>query len=47
VLATAGDDPQLLVCDLNLEGLRAIRDTLPVLRNRSEFLHTGKAESPR
>jgi predicted amidohydrolase len=47
VLATAGDDPQLLVCDINLEGLRAIRDTLPVLRNRSEFLHTGKAESPR
>jgi predicted amidohydrolase len=47
VLATAGDDPQLLVCDINLEGLRAIRDTLPVLRNRSEFLQTGKAESPR
>ena len=47
VLAAAGDDPQLLVCDLAVERIRAIRDTLPVLRNRSEFAHTDTAESSR
>jgi predicted amidohydrolase len=47
VLASAGPDPQLLVCDIDIDSIEAVRDTLPVLRNRSEFTQPGKAESPR
>ena len=47
VLASAGPDPQLVVCDVDIDSITSIRDTLPVLRNRSEFTQTGKAESPR
>jgi predicted amidohydrolase len=46
-LASAGPDPQLLVCDIDIDSIEAVRDTLPVLRNRSEFTQPGKAESPR
>jgi deaminated glutathione amidase len=45
VLAAAGADPQLLVADLDLEAVEKARDTIAVLRNRSEFTHVGKAES--
>jgi len=34
VLASAGPDPQLVVCDLDLDSLPGIRDTVGVLRNR-------------
>lgn len=34
VLVSAGDEPQLLVCDVDLDGLPAIREKVGVLRNR-------------
>ena len=34
VLTSAGDEPQLLVCDVDLDSLPAIRDKVGVLRNR-------------
>ncbi len=34
VLASAGDDPQLLVCDLDIDAVPTVRDTVGVLRNR-------------
>ena len=34
VLATAGPDPQLVVCDLDVNTVSAVRDTVGVLRNR-------------
>jgi predicted amidohydrolase len=39
VLASAGSDPQLLVSDLDLDAARKARETIAVLRNRSEFTH--------
>lgn len=47
VLAEAGPDPQLLICDVDITALDEVRQTLAVLRNRSEFAQTGKAESRR
>lgn len=47
VLAEAGPDPQLLICDVDITALDAVRETLAVLRNRSEFAQTGRAESRR
>ena len=47
VLASAGPDPQLVVCDIDIGSIDSVRSTLPVLHNRSEFTQTGKAESPR
>ena len=43
--ASAGADPQLLVTDIDLGSRETARDTIAVLRNRSEFTHVGKAES--
>jgi predicted amidohydrolase len=34
VLDSAGPDPQLVVCEIDLDGLAAIRETVGVLRNR-------------
>ncbi len=34
VLAEAGPDPQLLICDLAVDTVPAVRDTIGVLRNR-------------
>ncbi|MDQ1319346.1 MAG: deaminated glutathione amidase, partial [Actinomycetota bacterium] len=34
VLAAAGPDPQLLICDVEVAGLPDIRKALPVLANR-------------
>jgi predicted amidohydrolase len=34
VLASAGTDPQLVLCDIDVDSVPAIRDTVGVLRNR-------------
>jgi predicted amidohydrolase len=47
VVASAGVEQQLLVADLDLEAAQKARETIAVLRNRSEFTHVGKAESLR
>ncbi len=47
VVAGAGADPQLLVADLALERVAKARETIAVLRNRSAFANSDKAESPR
>lgn len=36
VLASAGPDPQLVLSDVNLDSIAAIRDTVGVLRNRCD-----------
>jgi predicted amidohydrolase len=46
VIESVGPDPQLVVCDIDADTIPAIRDTLPVLRNRSEFAQRDRAESP-
>jgi predicted amidohydrolase len=45
VLASAGADPQLLVGDIDLAAVDTARDTIAVLRNRSEFAQSDRAES--
>jgi predicted amidohydrolase len=45
ILTSAGPDPQLLVADLDLDAAAKTRETIAVLRNRSEFAHVGKAQS--
>ena len=45
VLSAAGADPQLLICDIDIDTVDTARDTLAVLRNRSEFAQPDKAES--
>jgi predicted amidohydrolase len=47
VQASAGADPQLLITDIDLAAAQQARETIAVLRNRSEFTHLGKAESLR
>lgn len=47
VLISAGAEPQILMSDLDLDGLPAIRDAVGVLRNRMPDGRAGKAESPR
>lgn len=47
VLADAGADPELVVCDVDLEAARAARRTVAVMHNRSGFAHAGRAESLR
>lgn len=37
VLADAGADPNLLICDVDLDSLPGVRATLPVLANRVVF----------
>lgn len=44
VLAEAGADPQLLLCDVDIAGVDTVRQTLAVLRNRTEFVHAGLAQ---
>jgi predicted amidohydrolase len=46
VVASAGGDPQLLVTDIDIDRVAPTRETLAVLRNRSEFAQIDKAESP-
>jgi deaminated glutathione amidase len=45
VVSSAGDDPQLLVTDIDLDSAQKVRETIAVLRNRAEFTHLGRAES--
>ena len=45
VLAVAGADSQLLLVDVDLDPVAKARDTIAVLRNRSEFAQSGKAQS--
>lgn len=45
VLASAGTDPQLLVCDVDLDAARKARKTVAVMTNRSGFAHRGRAQS--
>ncbi|MCX2933262.1 carbon-nitrogen hydrolase family protein [Mycobacterium sp. CVI_P3] len=47
VVASAGDDPQLVVADIDIDRVAPVRETLGVLRNRSEFAQADKAESRR
>ena len=47
VQAAAGADPHLLITDLDLAAAQKARESIAVLRNRSEFTHLGKAESLR
>lgn len=46
-LASAGDDPQLVVTDIDIASVPGVRDTVAVLQNRSAFTQSGRAESPR
>ena len=45
VWSAAGSDPQLLVADIDLDAVDAARDSIAVLRNRTVFARSGKAES--
>jgi len=47
VVASAGADPQLLVVDLDFDAAQKARETIAVLRNRSEFTRADNAESLR
>lgn len=46
VLASAGPDPTLVVCDLDVASVAEVRQRLGVLANRSAFAHRDRAESP-
>lgn len=45
VVASAGGDPQLVVADIDVERVAAARDSIAVLRNRSDFARVDRAES--
>lgn len=45
VLASAGPDPELVVADIDVDSVPTVRETLGVLRNRSEFAQIDRAES--
>lgn len=45
VLVSAGAEPQLLLADIDPDSVEGVRDTIAVLRNRSEFAQIDKAES--
>ena len=45
VVASAGADPQLLVTDVDPDVVEPVRDTIAVLRNRSDFAEVHRAES--
>jgi predicted amidohydrolase len=45
VVASAGDRPQLLVADIDVDRVAAARDSIAVLRNRSDFAQLDRAES--
>lgn len=47
VVAQAGGEARLLVCDVDLEAARKARETIAVLQNRSAFSRADKAESLR
>ncbi|OBI85152.1 carbon-nitrogen hydrolase family protein [Mycobacterium sp. 1245805.9] len=45
VVASAGDGPQLVVADIDVDRVGAARDSIAVLRNRSDFAQVDRAES--
>jgi predicted amidohydrolase len=45
VLASAGDQPQLVVADIDVTAVTKARDSIAVLRNRSRFAQVDEAES--
>jgi predicted amidohydrolase len=45
VVASAGARPQLVVADIDVDRVAAARDSIAVLRNRSDFAQVDKAES--
>jgi len=45
VLVSAGADPELLVCDIDLEAARKARETVAVMSNRSGVAQLRRAES--
>ncbi|WP_205876287.1 carbon-nitrogen hydrolase family protein [Mycobacterium camsae] len=47
VLASAGSEPQLMVVDIDLDEVVKARDSIGVLRNRSNFVRIDRAESRR
>lgn len=47
VLASAGSEPQLIVVDIDLDEVVKARDSIGVLRNRSNFVRIDRAESRR
>ena len=47
VVAATGADPHLLVVDVDLDSVGQARDTVAVLRNRTEFAPSGRAQSLR
>ncbi len=47
VVAVTGADPHLMVCDIDVDTVEKARETLAVLRNRSELAQADKAESRR
>ncbi len=44
VVASAGDDPSLLVADIDLDAARKVRETVAVMHNRTDHSY-GRAES--
>ncbi|CAM3353776.1 hydrolase [Mycobacterium intermedium] len=46
VIAAAGNDPQLLIAEIDVDNVAKARDSIGVLRNRSPFTPRFKAESP-
>ena len=45
VWAAAGSDPQLLIAEVDLDAVDTARDSIAVLRNRTSFAQSGKAQS--
>ena len=45
VIDAAGADPSLLVTDIDPDAVQSVRDTIAVLRNRTDLAHAHRAES--
>jgi len=45
VVASAGDRPQLMVADIDVDTVAQARDSIAVLRNRSDFAQANRAQS--
>jgi predicted amidohydrolase len=45
VVASAGDQPQLVIAAIDIDRVAAARDSIAVLRNRSDFAQLDSAES--
>jgi predicted amidohydrolase len=45
VVASAGDRPQLVLADIDADSVTRARETIAVLRNRSDFAQVDRAQS--